>query len=298
MYQLGIISDEVSADFEKSCELISTWGLPYVELRTMGGKNILELSSSELDEVEASLKRHKLKVSAIASPALKSPRDGKAKKVEGDFTLDGDDSFEGQLELIRRSAALAKRFDTQYIRIFTFWREAFSDTLADDVAAKLAQAAELAKDLGVVLAVENEAVCVAGTGRELAAVFERLEAQTDPTTFAHIGTLWDPGNAYACGEDEPFPKDYKTLKPDGIVHIHLKDAVKDASTKIGVRFVPLGEGDIDYAEQFRHLKADGYEGLLVLEPHYAPGGTPQEDAAHAAVLAAQKVLAEAFENES
>ena len=296
MYQLGIISDEVSADFEQACKLISKWGLPYVELRTMWGKNILELSSSELDEVEASLKRHNLKVSAIASPALKSPRDGKAKKVEGDFTLDGDESFEGQLELIRRSADLAKRFGTEYIRIFTFWREHLSDALAEDVAAKLAQAAELAKDLGVVLAVENEAVCVAGTGRELAAVFERLEAKTSPDVFAHIGTLWDPGNAYACGEDEPFPKDYKTLKPDGIVHIHLKDAVKDSSTKLGVRYVPLGEGVIDYAEQFRQLKADGYEGLLVLEPHYAPGGTPQEDAAHAAVVAAQKVLAEAFEN--
>ena len=294
MYQLGIISDEVSADFEKACELISKWGLPYVELRTMGGKNILELSDTELDDIEASLKRHQLKVSAIASPALKSPRDGQPKEVEGDFTLEGDDSFEGQLELIRRSAALAKRFGTQYIRIFTFWREDFSDDLAEDVASKLAQAAELAKDLDVVLAVENEAVCVAGTGQELSKIFERLEVQTSPDVFAHIGTLWDPGNAYACGEDEPFPKDYKMLKPGGIVHIHLKDAVKETSTKAGVRFVPLGEGAIDYAAQFRQLRADGYEGLLVLEPHYAPGGTPQEDAAHTAVVAAQKVLAEAF----
>lgn len=291
MYQLGIISDEVSADFEHACKLISEWGLPYVELRTMEGKNILELSESELNKVEASLKRYDLKVCAIASPALKSPRDGKPKKVEGDFQLEGDESFEGQLDLIRRSAALAKRFDTDKIRIFTFWREDWSDALAEDVAAKLARAAELAEDLGVVLAVENEHICVAGTGQELSQVFERLEAQTSPEVFTHIGTLWDPGNAYACGENEPYPKDYETLKPDGIVHIHLKDAVRDES---GTRFVPLGKGAIDYAAQFRRLKEDGYEGLLVLEPHYAPGGTPQEAAAHTAVIAAQKVLAEAF----
>lgn len=292
MLALGILSDEVSPDFERACHLIKDWGMQHVELRTMWGKNILELSDDELAMVTQSLEKHQLTVTAIASPVFKSPRDGKPKEVKGDFQLGGFESFEGQLELIRKAAMLCKRFGTDKIRVFSFWREAWNDILVDDVANKLVKAAEFAKELGVILVVENEPVCVVGTGRELGALFDAIRQKAAPDVLPHIRALWDPGNASHGGEETPYPEGYRKLKAAEIAHVHLKDAIVDAS---GNRtLAPLGEGGIDYLGQFRQLRADGYGGVLVLEPHYHPEGMTQEEAAYVCVKAAQASLKQAF----
>ena len=292
MFELGIISDEISSDFEQACKLIREWGMRHVELRTMWDKNILELTESELNQVDEILAKHQLTVTAIASPVFKSPRDSAAKDVEGDFQLSGFESFESQLELIRKAAALCKRYGTDKIRIFTFWREPWSDTLIQDVANKLIKATELAKDLHVVLAVENEPVCVVGNGKELAGVFDVVREQITPELKPHIGILWDPGNASYGGEEIPFPDGYNMLQAEEIVHLHLKDVILDAEGNR--QLVPLGDGVIDYTSQLRQLKADLYSGVLVLEPHYHPDGMSKEDAALACVRAAQECINAAF----
>lgn len=292
MFELGIISDEISPDFERACQLIKDWGMQHVELRTMWGKNILALSESELTQVADILDKYQLKVTAIASPVFKSPRDGKTKEVTGDFQLDGFESFEGQLELIRKSALLCKRFNTDKIRIFTFWRESWNKQLVDDVSSKLVEAAELAKELAVVLAVENEPVCVVGTGQELGGLFDAIRQKAEPSVMNHIGVLWDPGNAGHGGEEIPYPDGYQALNADEVIHVHLKDSIVDAAGNR--QLVPLGEGDIDYVSQLHQLKTDGYQGVLVLEPHYHPESMSQEEAAFACVKAAQASLQQAF----
>ena len=289
MFELGIISDEISGDFARACALIKEWDMSQVELRTMWDKNILELSEHELDSVGESLEQHGLTVTAIASPIFKSPRGGTVRSVQGDFQLSGFESFEGQLELIRRAAAVAQRFGTERIRIFTFWREPWSDALAEDVALKLVEAATLARDLGVVLAVENEPVCVVGTGWELGALFRVVDRNAGPDVRAHIGMLWDPGNASHEDQEVPYPDGYDALETSRLIHVHLKDSIVGADGNR--QLVPLGEGTIDYVAQFRRLEADGYRGPVVLEPHYHPEGMSKGGAALACVRAARKVLA-------
>jgi sugar phosphate isomerase/epimerase len=292
VFELGIISDEISGDFERSCRLISEWGMKHVELRTMWGKNILALSEAELESVAANLEAHRLSVTAIASPVFKSPLDGKPREIEGDFQLSGYESFEAQLELIQKAAALCRRFGTDKIRIFSFWRESWNRELAAAVATKLLEAAELARELGVVLVVENEPVCCVGTGQELGELFAEMRKQGSAEVLAHIAMLWDPGNARHAGEVTPYPDGYEALASGRIVHIHLKDAIID---EVGNRtLVPLGRGEIDYVGQFRHLQRDGYRGVMVLEPHYHPEGMSQEEAALRCVEGAREVLERAF----
>ncbi|UCC72351.1 MAG: sugar phosphate isomerase/epimerase [Gemmatimonadota bacterium] len=292
MFELGIISDEISDDFERSCRLISEWGMRHVELRTMWDKNILALSEAELEAVAASLEAHRLSVTAIASPVFKSPLDGKPREIEGDFQLAGYESFEAQLELIRKAAILCERFGTDKIRIFSFWREPWTRELVAEVAGKLLEAAGLARDLGVVLVVENEPVCCVGTGQELGELFAEMQGQGSAEALEHIAMLWDPGNARHAGETTPYPDGYEELSSGRIVHVHLKDAIIDG---IGNRtLVPLGQGEIDYVGQFRRLQRDGYRGVLVLEPHYYPEGLSQEEAALRCVEGAREVLERAF----
>lgn len=291
MFKLGIISDEISSDLDRACTLTREWGMEHIELRTIWDKNILALSPKEFDRVGRIVDRHGLKVTAIASPIFKSPRDGVAREVAGDFQLRGYESFEGQLELIQRAAGIAKSLGTDRIRIFTFWREPWSDALVEEVAGRLIQAAALARELGVVLAVENEPVCVVGTGRELGDLFRVIDGTAEPELRDRIGMLWDPGNASHGGEETPYPDGYAALNPSRIIHLHLKDSAADTEGRRSS--APLGHGTIDYVSQLRRIRADGYRGALVLEPHYHPEGLTKEESALACVTAARGVIEEA-----
>lgn len=287
--RLGIITDEVSDDPHEACRLIAEWGLSIVELRTAWGKNLLELSDEELQEVESAVRSNGLEVVGIASPVFKSPLDEQPREQEADFALEGVETMSAQLELLERACVLAERFGAGMVRVFTFWRQEFTDEVLADLVAKLGRGAAVAQRHGLVLAVENEPVCIVGTGPELARLFAALERDTPPALRPSLGILWDPGNAYALGDAETFPAGYQALEPKQIVHVHLKD-LKEPGTRTG--FVPLGEGTFDYRGQLRNLLADGYRGDLVLEPHYRPAELTRADAAKACVDAAAGMLRE------
>ncbi len=286
--ELGIITDEVHADFETACEHISRWGLPIAEVRNVNGKNVTQLDDDEAAQAAAAVRRVGLRVSAIASPVFKSPFDEAAEPANADFSVAGAVTVAEQLALLERSCHLAKLFDTRLVRVFTFLRVPWSDEVVTEVVERMVRAVEVAARHDVVLAVENEPACVAGTGAELGDFFARLDAALGPELRRHVGALWDPGNALALGEDKPYPDGYAALAKDRIVHVHLKDAATVPVT-FG-SFVPLGEGLVDYPGQFAALRRDGYAGSVVLEPHYAPEGMETTAAAKLCVDAAHRLL--------
>ncbi|HLV11363.1 MAG TPA: TIM barrel protein, partial [Trueperaceae bacterium] len=198
--ELGIITDEVHSDFAVACEHAARWGLPLVEVRNVDGKNVVLLSDAEAEAAAATVKRLGLRVSAIASPVFKSPLDERGEAGAVDFTVAGAVTVADQLELLERACALARRFGTRLVRVFTFLRVPATDEVLDAVAAHMARAAEVAARHDVVLAVENEHACVVGTGADLGRFFARLDRVMAPALAPHVGALWDPGNALAAGE--------------------------------------------------------------------------------------------------
>jgi L-ribulose-5-phosphate 3-epimerase len=289
--ELGIITDEVHADFATACEHVAAWDVPLIEIRNVDGKNAVLLDDDEVARAERTVRRHGLRVSGIASPVFKSPLDERATGASADFTVAGAETVDAQLRLLERACALAQRFDTRLVRVFTFLRVPWSDAVIDDVARHMGRAAEIAAEHDVVLAVENEPACVVGTGDELGRFFARLDAGLPEALRPHVGALWDPGNALALGEERPYPDGYRALPAGRLVHVHLKDLGAEAAS-FGT-FVPLGQGRIDYEGQFQALEQDGYAGSVVLEPHYAPAGMDSTAAAKVCVDAARTVLAAA-----
>lgn len=288
---LGIIADEVHASFETACASIAQWGLPLVEVRNVDGRNVTLLDDAALDDAVATVKRHGLRVSGVASPVFKSALDERPSDAAADFAVPGLVTVADNLALLERACLAARRFDTRLVRVFTFFRVPWSETVVDDVARHLLRAAEVAQRHGVVLAVENEPVCVVATGAELGRFFERLDALLPDALRPHVGALWDPGNALGAGEAAPFPDGYAAVPADRLVHVHLKDLGR-APASFGT-FVPIGQGRIDYRGQFRALARDGYRGSVVLEPHYAPLGVDPLAAAHRCVEAARAEIAAA-----
>src|SRR5439155_25691908 len=96
-FTLSVLTDEISQDFGHACEVAaSEFGLGYVELRAMHGKNIMNWDAKDVAEARGVLERFKLRVSEVASPVLntdwpgapKSPCSPKRREFCADLSLE------------------------------------------------------------------------------------------------------------------------------------------------------------------------------------------------------------------
>src|SRR6185437_11544945 len=113
-FKIAVISDEISPDFDHACSVISKdFGLQWVELRSMWGKGLHDLSDAQLADAEKILAKYSLRVTDMGSPLFKvdwpgAPRP--ASRSKHDFGADA--TFKQQDELLTKYIALAKRFET------------------------------------------------------------------------------------------------------------------------------------------------------------------------------------------
>jgi len=268
-FKLSVINDEITQDFGRAAEITAKeFGLNYIEIRSMWGKNILKLDAREIAEARSILEKYKLRVSSIASPVFKVDWPGaptskfspKRDQFGADFT------FEQQDELLDRSLELASVFQVDRIRIFDFWRLEDPKPYREAMDQKLIEASTKAGKRGITLLLENEPACNTATGEEAA---RTLAAVRSP----NFKLNWDPGNAASRGEIA-YPEGYSKLPKDRIGYVHCKDVVRESDGKYA--WMKMGAGIIDYVQQYRALKRDGYRGTVSLETHWRGAGTPEE----------------------
>ena len=71
-FRLSVINDEISADFDHACSVAANdFGLSWIEIRSMWGKNVTDLNADEVDRSRQILEKYKLRVTDIASPLFK-----------------------------------------------------------------------------------------------------------------------------------------------------------------------------------------------------------------------------------
>jgi sugar phosphate isomerase/epimerase len=269
-FKIAVISDEISQDFDHACSVAANdFGLHWVELREIWGKNLQAVSDTELTEAQRILSKYGLKVTDIASPLFKVdwPEAPKSQYSSKEDTHGAHElTYKHQDEVLERSIALAKRFKTNKIRCFDFWRLDDVTPYRAAINEKLRATAEIVGKQGLLLVVENEFACNTATGREAAKL---LTAIPSPK----LALNWDPGNAVMRGEMDAFPAGWNLLPKNRIRHCHCKNALKDGSGKIV--WAPVAEGFIDWTAQFRALKEAGYHDAVSLETHWRGAGTPE-----------------------
>ena len=270
-FRISVINDEISQDFDHDCYIASReFGMSWIELRSMWGKNITELSAAQVDDAQKILKKYNLQVTDIASPLFKTDWPGAPRSQygsKGDMHGAAEATFKEQDEILERAISLARQFNTGKVRCFDFWR-------LDDVAPyraaideKLRTAAETAARQGILLVLENEFACNTATGREAA---RTMNASPTP----HLALNWDPANAVMRGELDAFPAGWDAIPKNRIHHCHCKNAVRNAAGKI--EWSPVDKGFIDWAAQFRALKQAGFRDAVSLETHWHGAATPEE----------------------
>src|SRR5437588_7051576 len=161
-FRVAVISDEISQDFGRACEVASKeFGMEWIELRGMWNKNLLKLDAKEVEEARRILEKNKLRVTDIASPLFKVdwPNAPKSKFSPKRDQFNADFTFEQQDEVLERSIELAKAFNTDRVRCFDFWRLDDQAPYRTAINEKLLDAANTAGKKNVLLVLENEPSC-------------------------------------------------------------------------------------------------------------------------------------------
>ncbi len=272
-FRIAVINDELGQDFGRSCEVASReFGMEWIELRGMWNKNILKLDATEVAEARRILEKYKLRVTDIASPLFKVDWPGapKSKFSPKGAQFNADFTYDQQGEVLERSIALAKAFQTDRVRCFDFWRLEDPAPYRAAINAKLLEAANTAGKAGIILILENEFACNTAIAAEAA---QTLAAVQSPSFMLN----WDPGNAAARGEI-PYPAGYNLLPKNRIGHCHCKDikAIAKPTDSKEPGWAAMGAGVIDWVGQFAALKRDGYHYAVSLETHWRGAATAEE----------------------
>ncbi|PWU07896.1 MAG: sugar phosphate isomerase [Verrucomicrobia bacterium] len=282
-FQLGVITDEVTQDFEKALLWAKGYGLQWVELRFVWNKYVTDFNADDVKSAKDLLAKHGLKVSVVDSPYLKTLLPGTKSKFDTGKSDPLQSEYSQQQAILERAIARAKDFGTDKVRIFSFLRVDDPKTVFTRVATELEKTAAIAHREGIRLVLENEFSCNVATGAESAAMLKIVKSPS-------LGLNWDPGNAYDAGET-PYPDGYAGLDKARIFHMHLKDGAP--GPKGQVEWAPIGSGKIDFVGQFRALIKDGYKGTMSLETHYLNAAKDKEASSRESMDGLLKVIKQA-----
>ena len=223
MFTLGVISDEISQDPERILAVAKDYPrLRGVEPRSVWDKGLPVLTDEEARHLREMLDDADMRVVCLAAPFFKCD-------------LGNKEQYAQHLEYLRRFADLAHMWDCQIIRGFTFWKTGPAQQVWQQLLDAFEEPVEILEREDVYLGIENEASTHLATAREAAAFYQDLN-------HPRVRAIWDTANEVFAPEGElPFPDAWERMKP-WVIHVHLKDAVKDPAAPDGARCVPIGEG--------------------------------------------------------
>ncbi|MGL4508748.1 sugar phosphate isomerase/epimerase family protein [Cetobacterium sp.] len=235
--------DEIDIGFEKEVEVIKKLGMKYIELRSVNGTNISDLSIEKVNDIKKYLQNKNIKISCIASPI------GKIDIDEVDF----ENRFEEHFKKFKHVLNIAQILEVKYVRVFSFFlKREQKEKYKDLILEKMKSFIKEISNLDIILLHENDKGIF---GDDIESCLNLIEAM-DSKKFKLI---FDPANFVQVGVS-PL-KAYEKLKKF-VEYVHLKDANFSSQEN-----VLIGTGDGEILELLKELKKEKYEGFLSLEPH-------------------------------
>jgi sugar phosphate isomerase/epimerase len=252
-YTIAFVNDELKAPLAATIAFAKANGVSAVEVRSIDGRNFLDLLPVEQKDVGSQLADAGLAVVGLASPLLKWAAIGHVAGKKGDqFGFDIGTRSLG--DIARLAAEAAHTLGTRNVRIFSYLtHEGFQ---LRDLAPAIEELVRIAEREDLVLHVENEPVCNIRDERGLLALMQAFPHQ-------RLRALLDIGNIYGAGV-QPKAERLAALMPF-VDHMHFKDATFAG----GRRTVALGEGEIPYTAFMSacFAAAEGRALMLSVETH-------------------------------
>ncbi len=245
--KLAAFADEISPDLDEQIRVCRENGVTHFELRGVAGKNVLDFDKPLRDEIKGKLADNGMGVVSLGSPI-------------GKIAI--DQPWQRHFDRFKLAVELAEFFDAPLIRVFSYYPVGGEgkgpiDPHRDEVIRRFHQKVEYLKDRPVAMAHENEKGIFGDTGRRCQDLMKSVDSPK-------LRSAFDFANFVQIGER---PRDNWPLLKPYTAHIHIKDAQMD-----GGKVVPAGEGDGDIESILKDAYANGYRGLLSLEPHLKVAG--------------------------
>ena len=229
MIKLSAFADEYGSTLEDQIEGLNKNGIEYIEIRSVNGKNIADVSDEEAKNIYDQLSLHGIKVWSIGSPIGK---------------VDINCDFVKYKQKVERVCDIAKILKADKIRMFSFFNAYNSPELVFDY---LQQIVDIGNNKGIKMFHENEKEVFGDTVDRILQIQENVKG---------LNYIYDPANFVQCDQDA----DYAMEKLfDSIGYFHIKDVIH----KTG-QLVPAGYGD---GKIEKLLNKMDFDAVLTMEPH-------------------------------
>lgn len=239
-------ADEIAQDLGTQLDTLERLGISRLDLRGVDGTNVLDFSDEQVEHVRTTLDERGFAVTSIGSPIGK---------------VGIEEDFDSHFERFETAVERAKLFDTEYVRLFSYYIPDGDDPAAhrDEVLRRMERKADRAAEAGVTILHENEKDIYGDTPERCRDLLTTVDSDA-------FGAIFDPANFLEIGV-EPYP-DALLDVVEYVEQLHVKDA------RLGERggIEPAGEGDGSIPEILEALGRRGFHGAASLEPHLAHAG--------------------------
>ena len=234
---LSAFADEYADGLKEQCEALNKFGIEYIELRGVNGKNVSTLTESEVKETKRILDDYEIRVSSIGSPL-------------GKIDIKGD--LNGHYETAKRVYETANILGAKNVRIFSFYsKETPFDKCKGEIYDGIEKLVDLSDGTGLTLCHENEALIYGESPEKCLEIVEYFGGR--------MRGVFDMGNFVLDGYD---PMAAYKLLSDYIEYFHIKDAFYSGE------IVPAGKGEAKIKEILDDYKVNGgKDTFITLEPH-------------------------------
>ena len=226
-------ADEAGKSLDAQICALKRNGLDGLEIRSVGDKNIADLTTCQVKRIAKALQENGLNVYSIGSPI-------------GKIAI--TDDFEPHFAKFKKVLKYADILGAKCIRIFSFFMpmdETDFTPYKDEVIRRLKAFLDEAEKFGVTLCHENEKGIYGDIAERCVEIHQALPK---------IKAVFDPANFVQSGQDTV--QAWDVLK-DYVQYLHIKDS------KLEGTVVPAGDGDGNLEYILEQYQGD----VLTLEPH-------------------------------
>lgn len=276
-WTLSVVSDELGQDFDRVVTLAAALGFQGIALNQLWNKEASDLTQSEVNTVKKLFREHQLRPTAYGTLCFKP-----IEIEDPDFEA----KIQQDLDRVKRSCDKAVQIGAPLVRVFSLKRSegggnpspiwenggGLSQSQLEVIVGVLTQAAAIAQEFDLLLGVENVRSCYGNTGENLGTILDAIH-------LPNVRAVWDPTNHFvSCGR--PIMSGFAAISSH-LYSVDVKNA-KIADPVSGLtEWQPIGEGEVDYAEQLEYLHTQQFSGPLTVETHWRAGGRLPADVATA-----------------
>lgn len=238
-------ADEAGPSLDEQIQALVDNQIGGIDVRSLEGKNVLDLSDAQYQELKRRATDAGLRVQCVGSPVNK---------------VTHTDGYPAQeLAKFEKAVHAAHQMGTRAIRIFTPEINDVPLAEATEIAVRWLQPMiDLATREDLIILHENDAKFFGYRP-------EQTRALADTLAGPHFQFAFDFSNAVL--EGFPANDDWFPMLTPHLHTLHIKDAIREPRA-----VVPAGEGEGNIVPTLRQLLAAGWSGPLTLEPHLAHAG--------------------------